>query len=186
MPYESLEEALAERFHTSTAYLKQINRRNRIEAGSEIVVPNVVGAKPPANAASIEIDKSARVLYVLDAGKRPLAAFPISIGNEKGDPLPIGVMTIKNEVKNPSFTYDPVLLKNQPNVAPKMELPPGPNNPVGNMWLGLSKPHWGIHGTAVPSNVGHSETNGCIHLTNWDAERVSMMAKVGFKVEVRP
>ena len=186
MPYESLEEALAERFHTSPAYLKQINGRQRLEAGSEIVVPNVMGGKPPADAASIEIDKSARVLYVLDARERLLAAFPISIGNEKSDPLPIGVMKIKNEVKNPSFTYDPVLLKNQPKNAEKMELPPGPNNPVGNMWLGLSKPHWGIHGTAVPANVGHSETNGCIHLTNWDAERVAMMAKAGFKVAVRP
>ncbi len=186
MPYESIEEALAERFHTSPAYLKQINLGNRIAAGSEIVVPNVVGGKPPSNAASIEIDKAARVLYVLDTGKRPLAAFPISIGNEKSDPLPLGVMSIKNEVKNPSFTYDPALLKNQPKDAQKMELPPGPNNPIGNIWLGLSKPHWGIHGTAVPSNVGHSETNGCIHLTNWDAERVSLLAKAGFKVDVRP
>ena len=186
MLYESLEEALAERFHISPSYLKQINPRIRFAAGSEIAVPNVVGGKPPANAASIEIDKSARVLYVLDAGKRPLAAFPISIGNEKSDPLPIGVMSIKNEVKDPSFTYDPVLLKNQPKDAQKMELPPGPNNPIGNMWLGLSKPHWGIHGTAVPSNVGHSETNGCIHLTNWDAARVSMLTKAGFRVDVRP
>ena len=186
MPYETLEEALAERFHTSTAYLKQINPGQRVEAGSEIVVPNVMGGKPPVNAASIEIDKSARVLYVLDARQRPLAAFPISIGNEKSDPLPIGVMTIRSEVRNPSFTYDPVLLKNQPKNAEKMELPPGPNNPVGNMWLGLSRPHWGIHGTAVPAHVGHSETNGCIHLTNWDAERVATLAKTGFKVAVRP
>lgn len=186
MPYETLEEALAERFHTSTAYLKQINQGHRVEAGSDIVVPNVMGGKPPAHAASIEIDKSARVLYVLDARQRPLAAFPISIGNERSDPLPIGVMSIKSEVRNPSFTYDPVLLKNQPKRAEKMELPPGPNNPVGNMWLGLSKPHWGIHGTAVPANVGHSETNGCIHLTNWDAERVATLAKTGFKVAVRP
>ncbi|ROZ62950.1 L,D-transpeptidase family protein [Ramlibacter sp. WS9] len=186
MPYESLEEALAERFHTSTAYLKQLNAGAKLAAGSEIVVPNVNGGKPPANAASIEIDKAARVLYLLDARKRPLAAFPISIGNEKSDPLPIGVMSIKNEVKNPSFTYDPVLLKNQPKDAQKMELAPGPNNPIGNIWLGLSKKHWGIHGTANPSNVGHSETNGCIHLTNWDAERVSTLAKAGFKVDVRP
>ncbi len=186
MPYESLEEALAERFHTSIAYLKQLNAGAKLAAGSEIVVPNVNGGKAPANAASIEIDKAARVLYLLDARKRPLAAFPISIGNEKSDPLPIGVLSIKNEVKNPSFTYDPVLLKNQPKDAQKMELAPGPNNPIGNMWLGLSKKHWGIHGTANPSNVGHSETNGCIHLTNWDAERVSTLAKAGFKVDVRP
>lgn len=186
MPYESLEEALAERFHTSPSYLKQLNAGRAIAAGSEIVVPNVVDGRAPAKPASIEIDKAARVLYVLDARKRPLAAFPISIGNENSDPLPIGVMSIKNEVKNPSFTYNPVLLKNQPQDAQKMELAPGPNNPIGTIWLGLSKPHWGIHGTSNPANVGHSETNGCIHLTNWDAERLSTLAKAGFKVDVRP
>lgn len=186
MPYESIEEALAERFHTSAAYLKQINKAVRFEAGSQIVVPNVLDGKPPVDAASIEIDKTARVLYVLATDKRPLAAFPISIGNEDSDPLPIGAMTIKNEVKNPSFTFDPALLKNQPEEATKMELPPGPNNPVGNIWLGLSKPHWGIHGTPEPGNVGHSETNGCIHLTNWDAARVSLLVQAGFEVDVRP
>jgi lipoprotein-anchoring transpeptidase ErfK/SrfK len=186
MPYESLEEALAERFHTSPSYLKQLNAGRKIDAGAEITVPNVIEGKAPLHPASIEIDKAARVLYVLDARKRPLAAFPISIGNEQSDPLPIGVMSIKNEVKNPSFTYDPALLKNQPADAQKMELPPGPNNPIGTVWLGLSKPHWGIHGTSKPGNVGHSETNGCIHLTNWDAERVSTLAKAGFKVDVRP
>jgi lipoprotein-anchoring transpeptidase ErfK/SrfK len=186
MPYETIEEALAERFHTSTAYLKQLNPRANIAAGTEIVVPNVASGPAPVKAVSIQIDKAARVLYVLDAGKRPLAAFPISIGSEKSDPLPIGVLRIKNEVKNPSFTYDPQLLKNQPKDAQKMQLPPGPNNPIGSIWMGLSKPHWGIHGTANPSNVGHSETNGCIHLTNWDAERVSTLVKAGFKVDVRP
>ncbi|MEO7390756.1 MAG: L,D-transpeptidase family protein [Ramlibacter sp.] len=185
LPYETIEEALAEKFHTSTTYLKQLNGGRKIEAGSQIVVPNVSGTKPPLKASSIRIDKGARVLYVLDAGQRPLAAFPISIGNEKSDPLPLGTMSIRNEVRNPSFTYDPVLLKNQPRDAQKLELAPGPNNPVGTIWMGLSKPHWGIHGTPNPTNVGHSETNGCIHLTNWDAERLSALAKVGFKVDVR-
>jgi len=186
MPYESIEEALAERFHTSIGYLKQLNAGANIAAGSEITVPNVQGGEPPAKATSIEIDKAARVLYLLDARKRPLAAFPISIGNEKRDPLPIGMLSIKNEVKNPSFTYDPVLLKNEPRDTPKVELPPGPNNPIGTIWMGLSKAHWGIHGTPNPSNVGHSESNGCIHLTNWDAERLSTLANAGFKVDVRP
>jgi lipoprotein-anchoring transpeptidase ErfK/SrfK len=185
-PYESLDESLAERFHTSIAFLRQLNRAGKIEGAAEIVVPNVARGKPPSKAVSIEVRKGERVLYVLDVEKRPVAAFPISIGNEKSDPLPIGVMAIKNEVSNPSFTYDPALLKNQPPNAKKMEISPGPNNPIGNVWLGLTKPHWGIHGTAEPSNVGHSETNGCIHLTNWDAQRLSTLVKAGFKVDVRP
>ena len=185
MPYESLEEALAERFHTSTALLKELNRGRRIEAGSELVVPNVADSKPPAKAVSIEINKAARLLYLVDAGKHPVAAFPISIGNERRDPLPLGIMSIKSEVKNPVFHYNPKLLKDAPKDAQPAKLPPGPNNPVGTIWLGLSKPHWGIHGTSKPSNVGHSETNGCVHLTNWDAERLSILAKAGFKVDVR-
>ena len=183
--YESPEEALAEKFHTSTAYLKQLNGGQKIEAGKDIVVPNVTDSRAPLKAASIQIDKSERVLYVLDAQQRPVAGFPISIGNEKNDPLPIGTMAIKNEVKNPSFTYNPVLLKNAPRDAQKVDIAPGPNNPVGSIWLGLTKPHWGIHGTPNPSNVGHSETNGCIHMTNWDAERLSTLVKAGFKVNVK-
>jgi lipoprotein-anchoring transpeptidase ErfK/SrfK len=184
--YESAEEALAEKFHLSPAYLKQLNGNQKIETGKDIIVPNLADSKAPLKAASIQIDKSERVLYVLDAQQRPLAGFPISIGNEKNDPLPIGTMAIKTEVKNPSFTYNPVLLKNAPKDAQKVDIAPGPNNPVGSIWLGLSKPHWGIHGTPNPSNVGHSETNGCIHLTNWDAERLSTLVKAGFKVNVRP
>ena len=184
--FESIDEALGERFHTSIAYLRELNRSRKLQAGEEIVVPNVSGNSPPLKAASIEIVKAERVLYVLDAQKRPVAGFPISIGNEKNDPLPVGVMAIKNEVKNPSFTYDPKLLKSASKDAPKVDIAPGPNNPVGSMWLGLTKPHWGIHGTPIPGNVGHSETNGCIHMTNWDAERLSSLAKAGFKVVVRP
>ena len=183
--YESVEEALAEKFHTSIAYLKQLNGGGQIEAGKDLVVPNVAENVAPLKAASIRIDKSERVLYVLDTRQRPVAAFPISIGNEKNDPLPIGTMAIKNEVKNPTFTYNPVLLKNAPKDAQKVDIAAGPNNPVGSIWMGLSKPHWGIHGTPVPSNVGHSETNGCIHMTNWDAERLSTLVKAGFKVNVK-
>lgn len=183
--YESVDEALAEKFHTSIAYLKQLNGGRKVEAGKDIIVPNVAESRAPLKAASIQIDKSERVLYVLDAEQRPVAGFPISIGNAKNDPLPIGTMAIKNEVKNPSFTYNPVLLKNAPKDAQKVDIAPGPNNPVGSIWLGLTKPHWGIHGTPIPSNVGHSETNGCIHMTNWDAERLSTLVKAGFKVNVK-
>jgi lipoprotein-anchoring transpeptidase ErfK/SrfK len=182
--YESVDEALSEKFHTSPGYLKQLNRGN-IEADKQITVPNVAASATPVSAASIEIDKSERVLYVLDTAQRLVAGFPISIGNEKNDPLPLGMMAIKNEVKNPGFTYNPALLKTAPKDAQKVDIAAGPNNPVGSIWLGLTKPHWGIHGTPNPSNVGHSETNGCIHMTNWDAERLSTLAKAGFKVNVK-
>lgn len=183
--YESADEALAEKFHASMGYLKKLNAGRKAEAGKDLIVPNVAASAAPVKAASIQIDKSERVLYVLDASGRVVAGFPISIGNEKDDPLPIGMMAIKNEVKNPSFTYNPAILKNALKTAQKVDIAPGPNNPVGSMWLGLSKPHWGIHGTPNPATVGHSETNGCVHMTNWDAERLSTLVKAGFKVDVR-
>ena len=184
--YESLDEAIAERFHVNPAYLKRLNGGKAPAAGAEIVVPNVAGGKAPTRASqAIEIDKGERVLFVLDQDGKPAAGFPISIGNERNDPLPIGQMAIKNAVDMPSFTYNPAILKTAPKDAPKVEIAPGPNNPVGTIWLGLTKPHWGIHGTPEPAKVGHSETNGCIHLTNWDAERLAKIVKVGARVDVR-
>ncbi|MDO5692140.1 MAG: L,D-transpeptidase [Pseudomonadota bacterium] len=187
LPYESLDEAIAERFHINPAYLKRLNGGKALAAGAEIVVPNVLDGKAPTRAAqAIEIDKGERVLFVLDSDGQPAAGFPISIGNERNDPLPIGEMAIKNAVELPSYTYNPAILKNAPKDAEKVEIAPGPNNPVGTIWLGLTKPHWGIHGTPEPAKVGHSETNGCIHLTNWDAERLARIIKVGARVNVRP
>ncbi|HVE49580.1 MAG TPA: L,D-transpeptidase family protein [Casimicrobiaceae bacterium] len=187
LDYETPREAIAERFHMSEALLAKLNPQARFIAGEELVVAAVAAASGPetGRAKSIEIDKSDRILLVVDARGRSIAAFPISIGSPL-DPLPVGRMTITNEVKNPSFTYDPALLKTAQPGAVKIEIRPGPNNPVGDMWLGLSKPHWGIHGTPAPSRIGHDQTNGCINLTNWDAGRLSSLVKRGFVVDVRP
>lgn len=185
--YQSLDEALGERFHIKPAYLKQLNGGKAFTAGTEIVVPNVQDSPAPTRAAQrIEIDKGERVLFVLDADGKPAAGFPISMGNELRDPLPVGEMAIKNAVDMPSYTYNPAILKTAPKDARRLELPGGPNNPVGTVWLGLTKPHWGIHGTPEPGKVGYSESNGCIHLTNWDVERLSKIIKVGAKVTVKP
>lgn len=134
--------------------------------------------------ASIRIDTSDHILLVLDGSGKPLAGFPISIGGPL-DPLPLGKMKIINEVKDPTFTYDPAILKKAPAGAVKVDIAAGPNNPIGNVWMGLSKPHWGIHCTPAPDRVGRAKTNGCIHLTNWDAARVSQLAKAGVAVEVK-
>ena len=182
--YESIQEALGERFHMSPRLLRELNPGKSFAVGDEIVVADVAeNTAVPAKATSIEIDKSERVLYVRSAD-RIVASFPVSIGGPL-DPLPVGRMKIVNEVKNPSFTYDPALLKNARAGTSKTEVAPGPNNPVGNMWLGLSKPHWGIHGTPSPERLGRAETNGCVHLANWDAQRLATLAKAGFAVDVR-
>lgn len=183
LDFESVHEALGEKFHCSQQWLRTANRGSRFEAGDKIVVPAGGAEKAPAQAASIRIDKSERVLFLLDKAELPVAGFPISIGGVS-DPLPLGKMEIKNAAKDPVFTYDPALLKNAKKTGEKTDIAAGPNNPVGVYWLGLTKPHWGIHGTPNPTRVGSAETNGCIHLTNWDVMRLSQVVKTGFAVVV--
>lgn len=181
--YESIQEALGEKFHCSPKWLRATNPASSFKAGDSLVVPATGSDKTPTQAASIRIDKSAHVLYLLDKDALPVAAFPISMGGITDD-LPIGRMDIKNAAKDPVFTFNPDLLKGTKKTDVKADIAPGPNNPVGVYWLGLSKPHWGIHGTPEPAHVGRSESNGCIHLTNWDVLRVAQVVKVGFVVEV--
>ena len=183
LDYESIQEALGEKFHCSPKWLRNANRGNAFEPGDKIVVPASGSDKAPGKAASIRIDKSERVLYLLDKAELPVAAFPISIGGAS-DPLPIGRMEIRNAAKDPMFTFDPTLLKGTKKTDAKADIPAGPNNPVGVYWLGLTKPHWGIHGTPDPARVGSTETNGCIHLTNWDVLRLAQVVKIGFAVDV--
>ena len=182
--YESPEEGLAEKFHAAPALIRELNPGKKVVVGETFTVPDVLDAKPAAKAASLTVVKSRHVLQVNDAEGRLVAQFPVSIGGPR-DPLPLGKMKLKNEVKDPSFTYDPALLKDAKPTYTKVEIPPGPNNPVGNIWIGLSKPHWGIHGTPSPSKVGREETNGCLHLTNWDAQKLSTLVSPGFAMEVR-
>jgi lipoprotein-anchoring transpeptidase ErfK/SrfK len=181
--YESIQEALAEKFHCSPKWLSNANPGSAFMVGDKIIVPAPGSRQAPTQAASIRIDKSGYVLYLLDKAERPVAAFPISMGGAS-DPLPIGRMEIRNAAKDPVFTFNPMLLKDTRTTDAKADLPAGPNNPVGVYWLGLTKPHWGIHGTPDPARVGSAESNGCIHLTNWDVLRVSRVVKIGFSVDV--
>ena len=184
--YENVSEALAEKFHMSPALLRELNPRKSFKSGDEIVVPNVSDEKSPAKgkAASIAIVKADKQLQVLDREGKTLAAFPISIGGSR-DPMPVGKLKIANEVTDPVFYYDPALIWDAKPHYTKVQLAAGPNNPIGVVWMGLSKKHWGIHGTPQPSRVGRMETHGCVHLTNWDAKRLSALGAAGFVVDVR-
>lgn len=181
--YTSPQEALGEKFHASPKLLRDLNPRAQFVAGETITVPDVGANRPGAKASSITVRKASRVLQVNDRDGHVVAQFPVSIGGPR-DPLPVGKLKVANEVNDPVFTYDPALLKDAKPTYVKVDIPPGPNNPVGNLWIGLSKPHWGIHGTPEPALVGRSETNGCLHLTNWDAARVSTLVTPGFVVDV--
>jgi lipoprotein-anchoring transpeptidase ErfK/SrfK len=182
--YENVAEAISERFHVSPRMLRDLNPGKRFAAGDEINVPDVsTPDKAPAKAASITLHKTKRVLQAFDREGRLVAQFPISVGSKR-DELPVGKLKIVSEVKNPDFNYDPALMWDAKKHYTKAKIAPGPNNPVGTVWMGLSKPHYGLHGTPQPELVGRRETHGCIHLTNWDALKLAALAAPGTPLEV--
>jgi len=186
LDYADAVEGLSERFHVSPRLLRRLNPGRKFVEGEEIRVPIVGdGAKPPARAASIALFKAKRVMQALDAQGNVIAQFPISVGGRR-DELPVGRLTIRTEVRDPSFDYDPALIHDAKPHYVKTRIASGPNNPVGVVWLGLSKPHYGIHGTPEPALVGRRETHGCIHLTNWDAIKLAALVAPGTPVDVRP
>lgn len=136
-----------------------------------------VGTEQP-KAAKIEVDKSDQVLRVLDGQGKLLAQFTATMGSSQF-PLPLGTWKIRGTAYNPPWQYDPSLLATADKSDPKLEIPPGPNNPIGVVWIDLSKEHYGIHGTDEPSRIGRAESNGCIRLTNWDAARLAQMVGTG-------
>lgn len=180
--YESVEEALAERFHASEDLLRALNPDAAMDqAGTVLKVPNVLDLPALPTPVRILVSESDGVLRLLDADDAVLAQFPASMGSEH-DPLPIGDWTVTTIAENPVFDYDPALLRDaDPDSAPT-QLPAGPNNPVGAVWIGISKPHYGIHGTPEPVRVGKTESNGCIRLTNWSVRRLAQVVKVGMPV----
>ena len=142
-----------------------------------------VGTEQP-KAAKIEVDKSDQVLRVLDGQGKLIAQFTATMGSSQF-PLPIGTWKIRGTGYNPPWQYDPALLANADKDDPKLEIPPGPNNPIGVVWIDLSKEHYGIHGTDEPSHIGRAESNGCIRLTNWDAARLAQMVGSGIEAVFR-
>jgi lipoprotein-anchoring transpeptidase ErfK/SrfK len=175
--YESPEEAIGEQFHVSPGLLKRMNPAAKFAAGEEIQVPNVVGNPAPVKAAKIVVSKQGWVRAVDGAGNI-LAQYPCTSGSEH-DPLPIGTWKVNGVAKNPPFNYNPKLFWDADPSHSKAKIPPGPNNPVGVVWIDLSKEHYGIHGTPVPANVGHTQSHGCIRLTNWDAIELAGMVGPG-------
>jgi lipoprotein-anchoring transpeptidase ErfK/SrfK len=173
MGFESLAEALGERFHASPALLKKLNPDADFhKAGTVLQVPGVATLPALPKAAKLVVDKSDSTLSLLDAGGKILAQFPASSGSSH-DPLPIGEWKIQAVAQDPSFHYNPELFWDADPSHSKATIAPGPNNPVGLAWIDLSKPHYGIHGTAVPASIGKSQSHGCVRLSNWDVAAVA-------------
>jgi lipoprotein-anchoring transpeptidase ErfK/SrfK len=178
--YESVTEALGEKFHVSPSLLVMLNPGQKFNrAGTVIQVPNV--ARPPiAKSAGmiVRVSKSAGAVEAVDGNGTILARYPATTGSAH-DPLPLGKWKINGVSRNPSFHYNPDLFWDAEANETKEKLAPGPNSPVGVVWIDLSKPHYGIHGTPVPSTIGKTSSHGCIRLTNWDALELAQIVTPG-------
>jgi len=178
LSYTSPLEALGERFHASPRLLRALNPgKSFARAGESVLVPNV-HTEGAGKAAKVVVTESDQSVVALDGAGRVLARFPATMGSEH-DPLPIGTWKINGVSKEPPFFYNPDLFWDAKGDQSKAKIAPGPNNPVGVVWIDLSKPHYGIHGTPEPSKIGKTESHGCIRLTNWDAQELSQMVSVG-------
>ena len=182
-------EMFGERFHASPSLLQRLNPGATFQTAGEVIrVPNVPPAPPPAAPGTdghagvvVTVSKSARVLRVEGADGVVLLQAPVTVGSEH-DPLPIGEWAVTGLSPNPVFHYNPELFWDAEPSHSKAHIQPGPNNPVGVMWIGVTREHYGLHGTPEPSRVGHTESHGCVRLTNWDVLRLAAHVTKGTRV----
>ncbi|MHB2267881.1 L,D-transpeptidase family protein [Aliihoeflea sp. PC F10.4] len=182
--FTSVAEKLAEKFHMDENYLRALNPGvNFDRPGTRIRVANVPRPKRE-QVARIIADKSAKQVRAYDANGRLVVAYPATIGSQ-GTPSPTGTHTVERVALDPEYTYNPKINFQQGNNDRVLRIPPGPNGPVGSVWIALSKPTYGIHGTPEPSKIGKTYSNGCIRLTNWDAQELAKLVSKGVTVEFR-
>jgi lipoprotein-anchoring transpeptidase ErfK/SrfK len=177
-------EALAEKFHCSPRLLERLNPGAAFDREGEVLsVPNVHVDPPSQTAARVVVDADRRAVMALDGESKIVAHYPATMGSEH-DPLPIGTFEIKGVFREPTFHYNPDLFWDADPSHARAQLPPGPNSPVGVVWIDLSREHYGIHGTPEPSTIGKTQSHGCIRLTNWDAAELASLVAPGTPVEL--
>ena len=210
--YTSVEEELGEKFHCAPGLLERLNPGAHFAAGEEIKVPNVLNAEQEAAAdepspgvaekpvpttraraerkslhtglVRVVVSKRTASLTVYNARRRIIFWAPVTTGSTH-DPLPLGTWRISSVTRSPTFHYDPELFWNGDPEKAKVKIAAGPNNPVGDIWIDINKPHYGIHGTPEPGRIGHAESHGCVRLTNWDAVRLAGLVAKGTPVTFR-
>lgn len=203
LAYRNLLEKIAEKFHTTPRTIVALNDPGTIlRAGTVLRLPNVlpasrdygdvepeiaellsglnVNADQP-KAERVVVDKSDKVVRVFGEDDRLIAQFPATLGSDR-DPLPLGEWKVNSVAYNPPFKYQPQLFWDVDDDEDEHLLPPGPNGPVGIVWIDLSKENIGIHGTNAPETIKRAESHGCVRLTNWDAARLTLMIEDGMQV----
>jgi lipoprotein-anchoring transpeptidase ErfK/SrfK len=183
--YESVASAVAEKFHCSRGLLARLNpglSLQTLKPGDVLRVPSVSVSGPKSDGAFIQINLAEKVIRVLNGSRQLIALMHCSIAKDK-EKLPVGPATVIVIRENPGYTFDPKMWPEVKDVNRKLLIPPGPRNPVGRCWVGLSLPGYGIHGTPNPEMIGKTGSHGCFRLTNWDAVRLSKIVRVGTKVE---
>jgi lipoprotein-anchoring transpeptidase ErfK/SrfK len=196
--YTNLLEALGERFHCSPSLLKRLNPTAKFAAGESIQVPGVTATVQPVGpprgrqsdalpsadnpaATTITVKKSTSDLIVVDGAGKVLMYAPVTTGSEH-DPLPIGEWKVTGVQHDPKFHYNPALFWDAEPGHAKATIPPGPNNPVGVVWIDITREHYGLHGTPEPGTIGKTESHGCVRLTNWDALKLASLVRQGTRV----
>jgi len=190
--YTSPAEELGEKFHVTPKLLSQLNPRvklDHLKPGTRLIVPNVrdpIAANPADSVliARLVISKTGFWTHALDSLGRVIYHFPSTLGAGY-DPSPTGDFRVTEVASDPAFHYQPKLFHEVPDSNPDAHLPPGPNSPVGVVWISLSKPHYGIHGTSSPETIGYVSSHGCVRLTNWDALRLAQLVEPGTPVEFK-
>jgi lipoprotein-anchoring transpeptidase ErfK/SrfK len=194
--YTSLMEALGEQFHTSPELLTLLNPGVQFTAGTAIQVPRVPRASatptPTADTPAAEATEATEAFKVIvSKGESSVRVYnskgtllmyaPVTSGSDK-DPLPLGEWAVTVVVRDPPFNYNPDLFWDANPEHAKATIPPGPNGPVGVIWIDLTKEHYGLHGSPEPGKIGHTDSHGCVRLTNWDVVKLAGMVKKGTQV----
>jgi lipoprotein-anchoring transpeptidase ErfK/SrfK len=181
--YTRLREALAERFHVSEDLLAALNPRAKFEtAGESLVVPAVTDNPLKGQVAQIMVDKSAQTVKAFDDQNQLVAFYPATVGSEE-KPAPSGRQKVTIIKKDPAYHYNPKYHFKGVKTRKPFTIKPGPNNPVGLVWIGLSGEGYGIHGTPDPDKVSKTESHGCVRLTNWDALQLAAAVRKGIPVD---
>jgi lipoprotein-anchoring transpeptidase ErfK/SrfK len=191
LDYETILERVAEQSHSHPGLIRDLNSGvdwTNVPPGTVLRVPDVACTNLPAKAAFAAIRLSEKTLEVFDTETNLLGHFPCSIAQHV-EKRPVGELHVEVIAPNPNYTFDPDLFPESDEarqLKTKLIVPPGPNNPVGTVWIGLDKPGYGIHGTPNPEQIGRTESHGCFRLANWNAERLLKLVWIGMPVFVEP